>query len=819
MAGRLRQREPDAMKVPLSWLKEYVPITVSLDDLAARLTMAGTEVSAIESAGEWDGIVVGLVRTVAPHPNADRLRLVQVDDGEDVIEVVCGAPNVADGQKIAFAHVGSTLIDARTGESKRLRRSKIRGVTSLGMVCSERELGISDEHEGILVLPGDAPVGAPLGECLGETVLDLELTPNRADCLGVVGVAREVAALTGEIVAPPPFDYPEDGPPIGSDARVRVEDPDLCVRYTATLIRGVRIGPSPDWLADRLRAIGERPINNVVDVTNYVMFEIGQPLHAFDFDELSGGTVMVRRARPGETLLTLDGEVRELDEDNLVIADAGVPIGLGGIIGGTESGITDKTVNVLLEAANFDGANNRRTAGRFGVRTEATVRFEKGLRPELAEAGVRRATRLIHELAGGQVAAGIIDEWPGMGRAISPVELTRDKIRRVLGVEYSDETVRDVLESLGMDVAVGEDGYTVTPPYWRPDISIAEDVIEELARVVGYDTIPMTGATGAVPAWQPDPERDLRERVRDAFVRFGMQETIAYPLSTLEGEARVRLPGERPEPLRLLNPVSAELATMRTTLRETLLRTLHRNARVWRGPLALFEMGRVYLDRGEGVGLPEEREMVAGVVAGPLDRLQWQEGRGASGFYDAKGPVEALLEALGVRAAFQPAEDATFAAGRCARVVVPSAGLARVGVVGEVAPDVLAALDIDVAPVAMFELDLGALGRLPELRPEAAAGYEPFGRFPESARDLALLVDRGVLAADVTALVERNRLTAGATVFDVYEGGGIPSGKKSLALRVVYRAPDRTLTADEVSKAESSILRALERQLGAQLRS
>ncbi|HJM54199.1 MAG TPA: phenylalanine--tRNA ligase subunit beta [Dehalococcoidia bacterium] len=807
------------MKVPISWLEEYVRITVPLDDLAHRLTMAGTEVESIDTTLSFEGVIVGLAKEVGPHPNADRLRLVQVDTGAETLEVVCGAPNVATGQKIAFAAIGTVLTDAYSGEEKKLRRSKIRGVTSNGMVCSERELGMSDEHEGILVLPEDAPIGMPLDEYLGETVLDLELTPNRPDCLAVMGVAREVAALTGETVTLSSIEYPEHGPDIASLAVVEIEDPDLCLRYTATLIQGVKIGPSPDWLADRLRAIGERPINNVVDVTNYVMFEIGQPLHSFDFDELSEGRIVVRRARPGETLLTLDGETRELTVDNLMIADAGRPIGLGGIIGGTESGITDGTVSVLLEAANFHGSNNRRSASKFGIRTEATLRFEKGLRPELAEYGVRRATKLILELAGGVVASGMIDEWPEHAGAIQPVDLLASDIERLLGVSYEPELVISTLETLGMGVASSEGVYTVTPPYWRPDIRIPEDLIEELARIIGYETIPTLGITGSVPEWEPNPDRDLRERIKDILSGFGMQETISYSLTTPEAEAAARPPKHGLEPLRVMNPLSTDQATLRTTLRHSILVVLARNARTWRGPLRMFESGRVYLDRGKGVGLPNEPEKFVGVVAGPRSELEWMSGEPeSSDFYDAKGIVELLLAELGVSAGFVPWEETTFVPGRCASIVIPSAGRAVIGVLGEVALDVLSEFDIETAPVAMFELDVEAIANLPGLQTLGEQDYVPFGRFPDSSRDLALLIDEGVPAADVLALAERNRLVVSARVFDVYQGDAIPAGKKSLAVRVVYQATDRTLTADELIKAENSILRALEHNLGAELR-
>ncbi len=807
------------MKVPISWLEDYVPINVPLDDLGHRLTMSGTEVDSIEQTGSYEGVVVGLAKEVRPHPDADRLRLVHVDNGIESLEVVCGAPNVKAGQKIAFASIGAVLTDAHTGEQRKLRKSKIRGVTSNGMICSERELGMSEEHEGILVLADNAPIGIPLGEYLGETILDLELTPNRPDCLAVMGVAREIAALTGEEATAPSCDYPETGPEIKSLVKVDIEDPDLCRRYTATLIQGITIGPSPDWLAKRLTAIGERSINNVVDVTNYVMFELGQPLHSFDFDELSDGRVVVRRARHDETLLTLDGNTRTLTSDNLVIADAGEPIGLGGIIGGTQSGITDGTKSVLLEAANFDGPNNRRTASKFGIRTEATLRFEKGLRPELAEHAVRRATKLILELAGGTAASGIIDEWPDNAGAVQPIELHASAIKKLLGVDYEPQVVISTLERLGMNVVSSNNTYIVTPPYWRPDIVIYEDLIEELARIIGYEMIPTLGITGSIPAWEPSPERDLRERIKDILADYGMQETISYSLTTPESESRSRPPKLSVEPLRVMNPLSTEQVTLRTTLRHSILAVLSSNARTWRGPLRMFESGRVYIDKGDGVGLPKEPEKFVGVVAGPSSNIEWMSSEPKpSDFYDAKGIVEALLNEFDVHAQFIPAQETTFEPGRCARIVIPSAGQAEIGILGEVASEVLATFDIETAPVAMFELDVESISKLPELQKLGQQNYTPFGRFPDSERDLALLIDDSVPAADVLALVERNRLAISASIFDVYEGESIPPGKKSLAVRVVYQANNRTLTTDELTKAETSILRALHHNLGAELR-
>ena len=424
------------MKIPLSWLKEYVDISVPVEDLARRLTMAGTEVSEVATiGGNWNNCFVGRVTGVERHPNADRLTLCTVDAGEEQMQVVCGAPNVAEGQKIAFAKVGAELFNTHSGKVEPLKAARIRGVVSEGMICSEVELGVGDDHDGILVLPEDAPIGTGLSDYLGDRILDLDVTPNRPDCLSILGVAREAAALTGEIVTEPDSSYPEGDERIDTLASVEIADPDLCVRYTATLIKGVVVGPSPAWLQDRLAKAGMRPINNVVDITNYVMLEYNQPLHAFDFQNLKEGKVVVRRARPGEVLVSLDGVERKLSPTMLVIADARDAVALGGVIGGVDSEMTEHTSTVLLESASFNPTNNRRTAQTLRLSTEASTRFEKGLKPELAPIALRRATKLIQDIAGGTVARGILDVFPGSELHAGPtLTLTMRRLQKVLGV-------------------------------------------------------------------------------------------------------------------------------------------------------------------------------------------------------------------------------------------------------------------------------------------------------------------------------------------------------------------------------------------------
>ena len=801
------------MKAPVSWLKEYVDINEPLDEVAHRLTMAGTEVGSIDQIGaEWGPVVVGHVQAVNPHPDADRLRLVTVDygDPEGPAEVVCGAPNVAEGQNIVYAGIGAMLTDPYKGGVSKLKRSKIRGVVSNGMVCSEKELGISEEHEGILVLPEDASVGTPIMDYLGDAIFDLELTPNRPDCLGVLGVARELAATSGKTVREPDITYPEDGPDVDSLATIRIDDPDLCPRYTASVLQNLKLGPSPEWLVKRLAAQGQATISNVVDVTNYVMFEYGQPLHAFDLDAVENHAIVVRRSFAGETLTTLDDVEHELAPDTLVIADPEKSIGLAGVMGGANSEISDKTVNVLLESANFNGTNNRVTAGKLGMKTEATLRFEKGLRPGLAEVALRRATKLILEVAGGTAAKGILDAYPVKDDAV--VTLTDEKLTGLMGVEYPEAQVIATLESLSMDVTRVGASYEVRPPYWRPDIVIPEDLCEEIGRIIGYDEAPTTTLSGRVPTWEPSPERDLREKVRASLATNGMQEIISYPTES-DGVMKAVGAPQGFSPLRLENPMSHDQPFMRMTIRASVFSAVARNVRTWRGGIALFELGAAYLHSGEG--LPEERQMVVGAFNGPRDEDSWIAESGASDFYDAKGAVEGLLEDLGLSAEFTVAEDPALEPGRCAAIVINGK---QVGVVGEVTRAVLEAVDCDRAPIAAFELDLQALadaaGDIDAPRP-----YQAFGRYPSSVRDLALLVDTGVSAGAIQSVIAKNQLARQSDIVDVYSGKGVAEGKKSLAVRVHYQSDTKTLTAKEIEKAEATILKILGQELGAELRS
>ena len=799
------------MKVPLSWLKQYVDVDLPAQDLAHRLTMAGIEVGEVEVIGGWSEVFVGHVTGVRPHPNADRLRLCVVNTGSEELEVVCGAPNVAAGQNICFAKVGANIYNTHTERHEVLEAAMIRGVESQGMICSAVELGLGDDHSGIIELPEDAPVGALLDDYLGDTVLDLELTPNRLDCLSVLGVAHEVAALTGKTVKEPETNYKEAGAPITEQIDISVGSPELCRRYTASLLQGVKIGPSPQWLQDRLTRAGLRPINNVVDVTNFVMLEYNQPLHSFDYDLIKDATVIVRRARPDEMLTTLDGVERKLTVENLVIADANDAIGIGGVIGGANSEISVNTVNVLLESATFEGTNNRKTAQTLGLRTEATLRFEKGLRPELAPIALRRATGLIQEVAGGTVAPGIVDVLSDEGADAPVVPLTGEKIRRMLGMEVDQKRVQETLDALGFTwESAGESELKVTVPYWRNDVNIEEDLVEEVVRTIGYDSVPTTMLSSSIPFQQPVPVMGLRDQIKDLLASEGIQEVINYPLVTLQQLEQVEQLDPANLPMRVTNPMSADREYLRTTLRASLLATLAANQGHGAGPFRLFEAGRVFWPR-EG-DLPDERETVAGVLAGLRHEPSWLEDDSLLDFYDAKGVVELVLNRLGVLATYEPSDDSSFHPGRCAVIKLEDA---VIGVVGEVHPVVMDRLGLESPQVAAFELYLGPI--LAAL-PAGQQQFEPLPRYPSATRDLALVMPTDVDAGQVTRLILRHRGVDRADLFDIYAGENIAEGTKSLAFHVYFQARDRTLTNEEVNRSLDGLLRILERELKVTLR-
>jgi phenylalanyl-tRNA synthetase beta chain len=824
------------MRIPISWLKDYVDITIPLEDLAERLTMAGLEVGAIEYFGaEWDRdkVFVGEIVELRPHPDADRLTIAVVEyGGSEPMAVVTGAPNIRVGQKgvkVPFATTGARLIDGHSEELRyiTLKPTKIRGVPSEGMVCSEKELGISGEHEGIMILDEDAPTGLPLRDYMGDAVLYLDLTPNLARCFSVVGVAREVAALTGQQCRL--GDWPRLAEEVGSESlpwvEIEIADPDLCPRYTTALIRGVSMGPSPSWLQRRLTMAGMRPISNIVDVTNYVMLEWGQPLHAFDYDVLRGRDgkrspssvplIVVRRARPGETMTTLDGVHHALTEDMLLITDGGGPVGVAGVMGGLESEITDRTTNILLESANFNNYSIRRTSQALKLPSEASARFGRGVPPELTMIAAERAAKMMQELAGGTVEAEYADAYP-VRPETKVVELTSAEVERILGVALDVEQIVNILESLEFECRVVDGVIRAKVPYHRLDVTVDADLIEEVARVWGYDRLPTTLMADELPPQQRDYSLEGEEKVRDILVGCGLTEVITYSLSSLESFAKLNPNRPELDPadyVRIANPLTTEREFMRRTLMASLLEAMRDNLR-YADRVALFEIGRVYLPR-PGEVLPEEPRRLCLAMTGPQEARSWTvRDRDQVDFYVLKGIVETLLDRLALpERTFVPLEHPTFCTGRAAALRL---GDKEVAVLGEVDGVVAARFDLPAQPVCLLEMDLEEL----LARVQAVRHLQPLPRFPSVSQDMSLIVDEEVTAQQVAELMRRagGGLLVGVNLFDLYRGDPIPAGKKSLAYTLIYRHEQRTLTDKEVAKVHSRIASQLGRELGAKLR-
>jgi len=800
------------MKVPLKWLREFVEVKLPPEEVADRLTMAGVEAKGIQViGGRWDNIVVGQIAAVNPHPNADRLRLPTVDIGTEQPTVVCGAPNLNIGDKVAFASVGAELIDGHTGQMTQLKPAKIRGVESSGMVCSEKELGISDNHTEILVLPADAPVGAPLADYLGDAVFDLDVTPNRPDCLCVIGIASEVAALTGQKLRAHEATYEEEGLPIDQNIAVEIIDADLCPRYCASLITGVKIGESPQWMQQRLLACGMRPINNIVDVTNYVMLELGQPLHAFDYALIRGRKIIVRRATEGEMLVSLDGMERKLSSNMLVIADAERAVAIAGVMGGANSEVTEDTTSILLEAANFNPASIHYTGHHLSLPSEACMRFERGIRPELTMPALKRATQLIVQLGGGQAAKGAADAYPGK-RQPEPIVISTERTKHLLGVEFTADQIIGTLTSLGFECQPGVSSTEIkaTAPYWRSDIAQEVDLIEEVARIIGYDKIPTTMLSQSIPPHGPASMLKLEQKIRDSLVGYGFQEAITYSLTSLEMLLRLKPQTQKIEPMpaRLANPMTMEQEYLRPNLRANLLAILVSNRRHEEVGIRLFELGKIYLPREKE--LPGEPEVLCGLLSGSRNDLSWLGDGGQLDFFDAKAVLEGLFGKLGISAGFKPSDDESFHPTHQAAIIINGK---EIGVIGELHPKVVEAFDLAEA-VYLFELNVT------ELLPFTAAHrmFQPIPRFPATVRDIALIVDIGVSHQQVVDIIQNFSLVKDVTIFDVYSGKQVPSGKKSLAYRITYQSPTHTLTDEEVNKVQEQILKKLSHQIGATLR-
>jgi phenylalanyl-tRNA synthetase beta chain len=829
------------MKIPLSWLREYVDITLPVPALIERLTLAGLEVGDVQLVGvptpeglparpseprpiwDRDKLFVAEVLEVNKHPDADRLTLVTVNYGRELKQVVTGAPNIKvgdKGQKVILALAGSTLFDGHAEEKtlKTLKPTKIRGVPSDAMVCSEKELGLSGEHEGIIILEDTAPVGTPLADFMGDVVLEIDVLPNMARCLAMIGVAREVAALTGQSLKLPAI------PRLGSEklpVDVQIEDAQLCARYAAAIIQGVRHGPAPAWMQRRLTLAGMRPIGNIVDVTNYVMLEWGQPLHAFDLDKLverAGGkqpTIIIRPTRPGEVITTLDGVKRELKPEHLLITDAKGPIAIAGVMGGLDTEVTHATKNILLESASFNFISIRRTARGLDLPSEASLRFSRGVHPEMVRPGAKRAADLLRQHAGGQVQPGLVDRFPA---PIPPQQVTLklSEVQRSLGIQPSVDEVTRILRSLEFKVETqGADSLRVTTPPHRLDIQHGPaDLFEEIARVYGYDRLPMTQLRDELPESKGNRSLELEERVRDVLAHAGLTEVMCYALSTPERESAFAAPDTGY--VRLANPVSSDRVAMRRSVLASVLDAAERNLKNL-DSVCLFEVGRVYVPIA-GKKLPDEPRRLALVLTGPRDVESWAgaDSRPQHDFFDLKGIVETLLAELHVSdvSYVRPKEIAAWLhPGRCAEVFV---GRNSVGCFGQLHPALAERLGLGRRDVFVADLDLEAvLAAVPE-----RYNFTPIPPFPPVRQDIAVVLDESMPAVKVEAEIWAGGkpLLGGVRLFDVYRGANLPAGKKSLAFALTYQADDRTLTDKEVAKVHGKIVSRLEKVLGATLR-
>jgi phenylalanyl-tRNA synthetase beta chain len=791
------------MKVSLSWLRSYVDVEMDVAEMAERLTRAGLEVDSVADRFAWLADVrVGRVAEVSPHPNADRLSLCTVEAGGGTVRVVCGAPNVRSGMLAPLAPTGTVFPNG-----KALEKSVIRGEASEGMLCSAAELDLGADASGLLELDADLSVGAPLAEALGlsDPMLEIELTPNRPDCLAVLGVAREVAAFEGKRIQKPAPAMPAAAGSVSERTSVTIEDPEHCPRYAARMVENVTVGPSPDWLRDRLLSVGLRPINNLVDVTNFVMMETGQPLHAFDHDRLEEGRIVVRTAEEGERFTTLDGKERTLAGDMLMICDGKRPVAVGGVMGGLNSEIEDHTRNVLIESAYFDPVGIRRTAKRLGLSTDASHRFERGVDPEGTLYALDRAAALMAELGGGALLEGTIDERP-IVIGPKPIALSADACNRHLGLGLGREEIADQLRSIEFEAVLesGSDRLTVTPPSFRVDVTRPEDLMEEVARRWGYDRIPVTFPSLPAEGAPPAPRVELRNRLRDRMAGFGFAEIISYSFIDPAAMDRLRIGPEddRRRQLPILNPISEEMAVMRTTLLPSLLDAVRRNLAHGNRDLRLFEVGKVFFSNGPD-RLPDEYEWAGGLWTGLRAEAGWHTPDEPCDFFDLKGALEALLNGLGVAGVrFTAPAAADCGALRPGHAAILLLDGAEIGRIGEVRPEARDAFDL-AQPVFVFELNLEAIADRTSDLPRAA----PLPRFPAVFRDVTLVLDRAAEAADVVARVRESGepLVEDAWLFDVYAGEKVPDGRKSLSLRIVYRSPGETLTDERVSPVHERI--------------
>jgi len=802
------------MKVSLNWLRDYVDIDMSPDDLGQVLTMTGLEVEKIDCVGEsLENVVVARISRIEPHPTSDHLTICHMDIGTENVRVVCGAPNVEEGCLVPLALPGARLKDGTT-----IKESKIKGENSKGMLLAEDEMGLTDDHTGIMILSPDLAPGTLVSTALSlpDWVFDLDLTPNRPDCACVVGVAREIAAVTEKTLKWPEIDLAETGPPINKLTSVAIDDPVGCPRYTAGVINDIEMGPSPFWMRYRLYQSGIRSINNIVDVTNYVMLELGQPLHAFDYDRLRENRIVVRQAHEGEVFATLDGKSHTVNSKTLMICDGERAVALAGIMGGLNSEIFEGTKSVLMESAFFDPMCIRRTSKRFGLSTEASYRFERGDDIGGVTTALRRSLGLINHLAGGEAAMGFIDNYP---TPYSPpiIDLRVDKTNRFLGTRLSKEVMSSHLRALEMKVRDnGENILRVEPPSFRVDIVREVDLIEEVARLSGFDNIPVTYPKVRPTEKAEEPELVLRNRIKEIMVGLGFSETITF---SFVSSASVDILGvDEKSPLRsfvnIVNPLSIEESVLRTSLIPGIMSTIRNNTLIDEKELKVFEWGKVFI-REEGKELPLERSFLAALISGPYQQKTWYQDERPADFYDIKGVVEVVLKGLGLeetsfeKVSGQPGYDSDVLSH------IKCCG-SHIGQVGRVSKRVLEAYDLENRDTYLFELDIEALSKIIPREKK----FRPVTKFPAVYRDISLLVGRGVESSKIIGVIKREGgdLLESVRIFDLYEGNKIDPSEKALAFRICYRSEEKTLDGAEINNLHEKIIDKIRQESGGKLR-
>ena len=823
------------MKVSIKWLKEFVDFELSAEELAHLLTMSGVEVDKIERLDSGlDNVVVGKIINLRKHPKADKLVLCDVDVGEKTVQIVCGAPNAREGLVAPVALVGAKL---STGME--IRPVRLRGEQSSGMICSEKELGFSEDAAGLMELSPELQAGIPLPEALGldDVVLELDLTPNRPDCLSIFGVAREISAILDKPLRLPEISMPEGDTEASSVTSVTINDPDLCPRYAARIIRGIKIGPSPAWMQQRLESVGLHGINNIVDVTNYVLMELGHPLHAFDYHKLAENRIIVRRAFPGEELVTIDEESRTLTDDMLVIADAEKAVALAGIMGGFDSEVTEKTTDVLLESAYFNPVSIRKTSRALGMHTEASHRFERGADIEGLITSLNHATQLIQEIAGGEICKDIVDAYP-VKYEPPKISLRPERVNFLLGTNIKKEEMTDILTRLKFEVSddtSDESVLEVTAPTFQPEITREVDLIEEIARIWGYDNIPTVLPTGDIPVTKEDIKMALRGKVKSIMLSCGLTEAVNYSFYSPKVFDSICLPKDSPyrKTLTLKKPLSEEQSIMRTTLIPSLLENVQWNINHQVPDVKLFELARIFTSppnpplhtspqKGEGTGgeLPKETEMLASVISGSMSSSIWNDKTREADFFDIKGIVEDLLEEFGVAEyEVEPINHPTLHPNKSAQIKMNQEIWC---IMGEVHPNVLDNYDLS-QKVYVFEMDFDKLmeyyRNLLRESPEVLH-FQPLSPFPSVFRDLAIVVPEDVPSEEAKRIIQTTGgdLIASLKLFDVYTGQPVPEGKKSLAYSIEYNSKSGTLTEDSVEVIHQKIISQLAKKVGAELR-